>query len=235
MSLQSSGIETISVIIPAINEAEQIAGAVTSALSGGAAQVFVVDGGSTDATVRLASQSGAVVLDAPAGRARQMNLGAERAEGSILLFLHADCRLPNDYVVQIAKGLLNSPASQAGVFRQRIAAKGVTYRFLEWGNTRRVLWYGLAYGDQAIWIRRETFAAMGGFPDVPLMEDYIFSEHFRKKNKFLVLPGPVEVNPRRWQKNGVIRQTLKNWRIIRDYRRGVPLEELKTRYHRHDQ
>lgn len=164
-----------------------------------------------------------------------MNLGAERAEGSFLLFLHADCRLPNTFAVQNIKGLSKSPTSPPGIFRQRMMAKGLAYRALEWGNALRVRTFGPAYGDQAIWIRRETFAAMGGFPEVPLMEDYIFSEHFRKKNKFLVLPGPVEVSPRRWQKNGVIRQTLKNWRVIRDYRRGVPLEELKKRYHRHDQ
>lgn len=224
----------ISVIIPAINEERSIKAAIRSA-STQLTEVIVVDGGSTDATREVASESGARVLDALPGRARQMNQGAIAAAGDTLLFLHADCLLPVGFDNQIVIRRAQS-ASKVGIFSQRIDAVGFPYRMLEFGNRFRTRYFGLGYGDQGIWIARDLFDEIGRFEEVPLMEDFLLSRRLRARGvRMVILPGPIQVSPRRWQKHGVIRQTLRNWGIIFRYQRGVPLDTLATIYRRHDQ
>ena len=224
---------TIAVLIPAINEQAHIGSAVQSAVLGGASEVIVADGGSVDQTEEIAAASGARVLRSTPGRGVQMNFAARQSMADVLLFLHADNRLPNDFVGQIQNAITN-PQTQAGVFRQQIEGSSPFLRVLAWGNEKRVRWRNLAYGDQGIWVRRAIYEELGGFPEVPLMEDYIFSERLRKKFRFAILPGPLAVSSRRWQQRGIVGQTLLNWRIIAAYKRGHSLDELSSLYRRHD-
>lgn len=223
----------LSIIIPAINEAAHIERAVASAWRAGAAQVIVADGGSGDGTAALAADAGAAIVACPAGRARQQNAGAKQAAGDVLLFLHADNWLAAGVADQIAKALAASRGMH-GALRQRIDAAGPAYRMLERGNAERVRWLGLPYGDQAIFVRREAFEAAGGFLEVPLMEDVLLARQLRQRSWPLLLPGPVHVSPRRWQRHGIVRQTLRNWSLLAALALGVSPQRLAEHYRRHD-
>lgn len=223
----------LSVIIPAINEAAHISSAVKSAWDAGATEVLVSDGGSGDDTAQLAAAAGARVIVGPPGRALQQNGAASEATGDVLLFLHADNALPVDAIVQIESALARSKTFH-GAFRQRIQAAGMGYRLLERGNAARVRWLGLPYGDQAIFIRRNIFEDAGGFPEVPLMEDLILMRRLRRRAWPVLLPGPLLVSPRRWQRHGILRQTLRNWRLTAAYSLGSSPEQLAQQYRRHD-
>lgn len=223
----------IAVVIPAINEQTNVGEAVQSAIRGGADEVIIADGGSTDETATMARAAGAKVISSRPGRGAQMNAAARESTAEVLLFLHADNRLPTDFAQQIQSAVAD-PRIQAGVFRQRIEGASPLFRLLAWGNEQRVRWKNLAYGDQAIWVRRTIFEELGGFPEVPLMEDYIFSERLRQQYRFVILPGPLTVSSRRWQQRGIIGQTLLNWRIIAAYKQGKSLDELSLLYRRHD-
>jgi rSAM/selenodomain-associated transferase 2 len=224
----------VSVVIPAVNEADCIGTAALSAWDAGAVEVIVVDGGSTDDTRRLAKRLDCQVLEGPPGRAVQQNLGAARATGDVLLFLHADNFLGKNAVRQIHQALQNERV-QGGAFRQQIDAAGWLYRLLERGNAWRVRWQGIPYGDQAIFLRRDVFERLGGFPPVDLMEDFVLMRKLRKIAWPVLLPGPVCVSARRWKRYGVVRQTLRNWRLVTLYRCGVPPHWLAKRYTRHDE
>jgi rSAM/selenodomain-associated transferase 2 len=223
----------IAVVIPAINEQARISDAVQSAIRGGAEEVIVADGGSTDDTATMARSAGARVISSRLGRGVQMNAGASESTAEVLLFLHADNRLPKDFARQIQSAVA-VPRIQAGVFRQKIEGASPMFRLLAWGNEQRVQWKNLAYGDQGIWVRRRIFEELGRFPEVPLMEDYIFSERLRQQHRFVILPGPLILSSRRWHRRGIVGQTLLNWRIIAAYKQGKSLDELSSLYRRHD-
>ncbi len=222
----------ISIIIPAINEAQNIAQAVTHAWQLGATEVIVVDGGSDDGTDEIARAHGCQVLQSDVGRGVQQNVGARQATGDILLFHHADAWLDAAAGQQIRAALTNAKVV-CGAFEQRIIANGLRYRALERGNAWRVRLRGLAYGDQGIFMRRQTFFDLGQFSEVPIMEDLILMRNARRVGWPILLPGPIHVNPRRWQQNGVVRQTLRNWSLVVSYSLGVPATKLAQRYPRH--
>ncbi|QDS94065.1 N-glycosyltransferase [Roseimaritima multifibrata] len=226
---------SISVIIPAINEAETIERAVRSAMEQDAGEVIVVDGGSDDGTQRLAGQAGAVVLQSAPGRATQQNLGFHASRFPILLFLHADNWLGADSLQQVADALDAAPKRWGGGFRQQIDSPRWIYRTLEWGDAARVRYRGLPFGDQGIFVRRSVFEAEGGFPEVPLMEDLILMQRLKKQAWPLLLPGPVHVGTRRWESRGVIRQTLRNFALQIGYACGKSPQQLAGYYPRHDQ
>lgn len=223
----------VTVIIPALNEREKIARAVTSAWALQPHEVLVVDGGSRDETCALAAAAGARVLSALPGRALQQNVGAREATGDVLLFLHADTWLDATGVEQI-RAALADPTVLGGCFRQAIAAPGVIYRLLEQGNALRVRWRGIPYGDQGIFLRRETFEQLGGFPETQLLEDLLLMRRLRQRAWPVLLPGPLGVSPRRWQKHGPVRQTCRNWLILLAARLGVAPDRLAQFYRRHD-
>lgn len=223
----------LSVLIPALNEAAQIERAVASAWMAGAGEVVVADGGSGDDTANLAAAAEAKVVLCPPGRAAQQNAAAQQASGDVFLFLHADNWLEADTAAQIERALAD-PRRLHGALLQRIDAEGLLYRTLERGNAERVRWLGLPYGDQAIFIRREAFESAGGFPDAPLMEDVLLMQRLRRRAWPLLLPGPVHVSPRRWQKHGVIRQTLRNWSLLAAFSLGTSPQRLAAWYARHD-
>lgn len=220
----------VSVIIPALNEAANIVRAVTSAQASGADEVIVADGGSGDETCVLAELSGARVVSSPRGRAVQQNAGARGATGDVLLFLHADNWLGRDAISQIRSAVNRRKNKLCGAFQQKIEAAPFIYRLLERGNAERVRWLGLPYGDQAIFVSRDLFDGVGGFPEEPFLEDVLLMQRLRRLSWPLLLPGPVYVSPRRWEQRGVLQQMLRNWAILAAFSLGASPQKLANWY-----
>lgn len=219
----------VSVIIPALNEAELIAQAIASAQKANVHEVIVADGGSTDTTSDIATESGARVIFCQSGRSVQQNAAAKIASGEVLLFLHADSQLPSDAVTSITSAL-SATEIVAGAFEHQIDQPGSLYRLIERGNALRVRWFDMPYGDQAIFVRRQLFEQINGFPVSSLMEDVLLMRQIRRRGKIVLLPGPLITSARRWQQNGVLRQTLTNWFILAAERCGISPDRLVTFY-----
>lgn len=195
-------------------------------------EVTVVDGGSSDATVALARAGGAAVVTAPTGRASQMNLGARRARGEWLCFLHADVRLPaqaRDDLVRVAVGT----GAEAAVWRLAIDGPGWWLRVVEYGALIRDRVGGFPYGDQGMLVRRPLFERLGGFPDVPVMEDVAFARTVRRATALRRLPSPVLVSARRWEAEGPYRTWLRNSALLGAYLLGAPAHRLARWYPPH--
>lgn len=220
---------SLSVIIPTLNEESQIAATISAAREVGCREIIVVDGGSRDATVSRA-QAADRVLNSQPGRGTQQNCGASVATGEILLFLHADCQLSPGYARDILRLMAAHPQIAAGCFRQQIDSPQRIYRCLEWGNLQRVLWFQMAYGDQGIFIRKAIFDEIGQFPNWPLMEDVGLMQRLRGRYRFAVLNTPLTVSPRRWERQGVFGQTLRNWLLLTLFAWGVSPDYLAKLY-----
>ena len=222
----------LSVIIPALNEAANISRSIHTAWTAGANEVIVVDGGSDDATPWLAATAKCKLLESACGRATQQNVGARAANGDVLLFLHADNWLAAAVAEQIDAALAD-PRRVCGALRQKIEAQGPAYRLLEFGNNLRVRLFGMPYGDQAIFVKRSVFEDVGGFSEVPLMEDVLLMQRLRRLAWPVLLPGPVYVSPRRWERNGITRQTLRNWWLLARFTCGASPQTLAKNYSPH--
>ena len=219
----------VSIVIPVLNEEARIATAIERAWAAGGSQVIVVDGGSKDETAEIARDARCQFLASPPGRAQQQNFGAAEATGEVLLFLHADTWLAKGAAAQIPPAL-RDPRVVCGAFLQAIDAEGRAYRLLERGNALRARVLGLAYGDQGIFVLRKTFQAIGGFPKVRLMEDLLLMRTLRTLHPPRLLPGPLHVSPRRWQQEGVVGRTLRNWSLLAAESLGVPPDRLAQFY-----
>jgi rSAM/selenodomain-associated transferase 2 len=217
-----------SVIIPTLNEADRIEATIARTRELGPCEIIVADGGSTDGTRELASGAN-LALQTPRGRAVQQNAGAAVAHGDVLLFLHADCWLEAG-ALEAIQASLSDARTVGGCFRQTIDAPGIAYRVLEFGNALRVRTLGWAYGDQGLFVRREVFTALGGFPELPIMEDLYFTKRLKRAGRFQLLPQRLHVSPRRWEQAGIVRQTLRNWRLIALAHCGVSPERLARQY-----
>lgn len=218
----------ISVVIPTLDEADRIADLIAATRSLGDCEIVVVDGGSTDGTPALA-EAADVCLTAPQGRAVQQNAGAAAARGDVLLFLHADCRLePGGF--EAVRQALSDPRCVGGCFRQRIDASGLRYRLLERGNAWRVRLWKWAYGDQGIFVRRDVFERVGGFPETSLMEDLYLMKRLKREGRFELANARIHVSPRRWRQHGVVRQTLQNWSFLALAHCGVAPDRLARFY-----
>ncbi len=189
------------------------------------ADVIVVDGESTDRTRDVARASGAKVLTSAPGRGEQQNLGARVATGDVLLFLHADTHLPSDFAEQIATALRKSEVS-AGAFRLRIDAPGRPFRLVEQLANWRSRVFQLPYGDQAIFLKAETFRDSGGFADIPLMEDFDLMRRLRRLGRIELTPAAVTTSARRWRKLGVWRATWTNQLCILAHLLGVSCHRI---------
>jgi rSAM/selenodomain-associated transferase 2 len=192
-------------------------------------QVIVVDGGSADATCEAARQLGALVLTAPRGRGSQLRAGADAATAPLLCFLHADVRLDPPalrHIERIAE--LGPPGAYA--FRLAIDRPGAAYRLVECGANLRSAWGRLPYGDQGLLVRRADYDAAGGYPALPIMEDVALVRALRRVAQVRLLPCAVRVSARRWERDGVLRRTLSNWRLLAAYLLGTPVERLARHY-----
>jgi len=221
----------ISIVVPVLDEAAAI-GPALQALQGWRSdghEVIVVDGGSSDATATLAATGADRVLTAPRGRAAQMNAGAAAARADILLFLHADTRLPPDAAGVIVAAVVDGRADW-GRFDVVIAGESgwlpVVARLMNW----RSRWTGIATGDQAIFVRRAAFDAVGGYPVQPLMEDIELSRRLRRRGPPACLRQRVVTSGRRWDRRGAWRTIVLMWQLRLMYWLGTPADRLARRY-----
>jgi hypothetical protein len=221
---------TISVIIPTLNEADGIAAALAPLFgSFPVAEVIVVDGGSTDGTQNKALACGAKVIAAAGGRAQQMNAGAAVASGNILLFLHADTRLPVGFQKQVRQGL-GLPGVVGGAFQFRLDGEAGVFHFLERLTNWRARRLQMPYGDQALFMRAQAFRSLGGFPEMPIMEDFELVRRLKQRGRICILPAPAITSARRWKKRGIIKTTTLNQIVIIGYYLGVSPQTLARWY-----
>jgi len=228
----------ISIVIPALDEEASIARAIRSCREAGPCEVVVVDGGSRDRTVEIARARADAVIIAPRGRASQMNAGAAVARGGVLLFLHADTLLPGGSVPAVL-GALRDPAVIGGAFRVRLVASAGAGRYVRaaLGVTGRMIGARACVaraftGDQAIFARAEAFRAVGGYPEIPLMEDVELSRRIRRAGKTVLLPLRVETSGRRWEAWGPLRTVLFMWRLRIGYLLGMTPAQCAQAYGR---
>ncbi len=218
----------VSVIIPTLNEEGCIAPTIRHLRMQEPTEIIVVDGGSIDATVERAAEAD-LLLHGCGGRAGQMNLGASHATGDVLVFLHADCALEPGALAD-ARQILQRPTVAAGCFTMRVSAAGLLYRSIDYCASARVRLTGLIYGDQGLFIRRDLFERLEGFPPVKLMEDVFISRRLRGHGRVVVASRQIFVSPRRWQKVGLVRQTLRNWTLTALAAGGVHPDSLARYY-----
>jgi rSAM/selenodomain-associated transferase 2 len=219
---------SVSVIIPTLNEESCLGETLAALKPQRPCEIIVADGGSTDGT-RWAAAGADVFLDAPRGRAAQMNAGAARAGGDVLLFLHADC-VPERGALEEAERLLRRPGVAAGCFRMRVRARGPLYRLIDACAAARVRLTGLAYGDQGLFVYHELFRRVGGFPALRLMEDVFLSRALARRGRVVVASRHLMVSPRRWQRAGLARQTLRNWMLTALAAGGIHPDRLARFY-----
>jgi rSAM/selenodomain-associated transferase 2 len=219
----------IAVVIPALDEAETIGEAVESAedARGGspiddelAIEIVVVDGGSRDRTADRARAAGARVLTSPPGRALQLETGWRATEGEVVLFLHADTRLPRGWAGAVRDALAD-PAVAGGAFRLRFAERSPGLAIVEWGAALRARWAGLPYGDQALFARRAALVACGGVAPVPIAEDLDLVRALRREGRLALLPLAVATSARRYRRRGVFRTWLRHAVALVAWRLGV--------------
>ena len=213
-----------SVVIPTRNEADRIGATIRSALQPGV-EVIVADGGSTDATKEIASAAGARVIEAPRGRGPQLNAGAEVARGRILIFLHGDTLLPDNYLNAVRRSMTDRRVA-LGAFRLQIDHPGGFLRLVETAVRLRSTWLGLPYGDQAMFLRAETFRRLGGFAAIPLMEDVDLVARARKIGSIRIVSEAVITSGRRWEDAGGLRMTAINLTCLTGHHLGIPPDRL---------
>jgi rSAM/selenodomain-associated transferase 2 len=216
----------LSIVVPALDEAASISDAVRDALAQ-ADEAIVVDGGSRDGTGVLAAAAGARVLQAPRGRASQMNAGAAVAQGDVLLFLHADCRLPAGAgdAVRAAVG------ARWGRFDVRLDSPRASLAVVGAMMNLRSRLSGIATGDQALFIDRALWEALGGYAPIPLMEDVELCTRLRRVARCACLRERVTVSARRWETRGIVRTVVAMWAWRAAYALGVSPARLHRRYY----
>jgi rSAM/selenodomain-associated transferase 2 len=219
----------ISVIIPTLNEEKTIASSLRALSALEPQQIIVVDGGSTDRTVEICRQFAVEVADSERGRARQMNCGAALASGDVLLFLHADTRLPASAFPDVATAL-DDPRCLGGRFDVKIEGAHWMLKVVGTLISYRSRMTKVGTGDQAIFVRREVFQQLGGYPDIPLMEDVVFSRALKRVGDVACLHSRVVTSARRWESDGIWRTILKMWMLKFFYLAGVSPARLKQFY-----
>ena len=228
----------LTVIIPTLDEETTIAPAIRSCREAGPCEVIVADGGSRDRTVEIARGEADAVIAAPRGRASQMNAGAAAARGKALLFLHADTLLPGGSVKAVL-GALQNPEVAGGAFRVRLVASPDAGRYVRAAlriTGRSIGWRaGVARaftGDQAIFMRAEAFRDVGGYPEIPLMEDVELSRRMRRRGRTVLLPLRVRTSGRRWEAWGPLRTVLFMWLLRIGYLLGRTPSRCAEAYRR---
>ena len=228
-SIKSAGIQS-SIIIPCLNESGTLGHTLTNLLSSlqdpSQAEIIVCDGGSQDDTLDVARQFPVVILTSRPGRARQMNRAAQKATGDWLLFLHSDTRLPVNW-----EQLIQQSRSDWGRFDVRLSGQHFVFRVIEKTINLRSRITSIATGDQALFFRRDFFNQLGGFPEIPLMEDIAMSQQARRLASPCCVREPVVTSSRRWEHNGIVRTILLMWWLRLAYWLGVKPETLYRLYY----
>ena len=229
--LERASNQSLSVIIPALNEENHIRPTLEHIGKISHGEVIVVDGGSTDNTVQIAKECGARVLSSRPSRGGQMNAGASEAAGDLLLFLHADTILPDNFL-SLIRQQMTSPEVVGGSFALKIQPSTPLLSYIERNVTWRTRLFRLPYGDQAIFVRASLFRLMGGYADIPLMEDVEFVRRLRKIGKIAFVPVPVITSSRRYAKTGALRAILKNKLVLFGYYLKVSPSRLAQFYYK---
>lgn len=222
----SGVLSSVSIVMPVLDDAGAIERTLASMPLG--PEVIVVDGGSADETVDVAESFGADVVASERGRGRQMNVGAERANGDILVFLHADTLLPSNFAAVMAD--FESSACVWGRFDVQLSGRRMMFRLIGLLMNWRSRFTGICTGDQAIFVRRSAFETAGGFAEIPLMEDIEFSRRMREQTWPYCPHARVVTSSRRWEENGMWRTILLMWRLRLSYFLGASPESLARQY-----
>jgi len=219
----------ISVIVPVLNEEKTIASALRALLQLSPHEIIVVDGGSADRTAEICRSLSIKILSWERGRARQMNFGARQATGDVLLFLHADTRLPKTAFADIATAL-GDPRCLGGRFDVELEGSHPMLKIVGALINYRSRATKIGTGDQAIFVRREAFERIGGYPDIPLMEDVALCRALKRLGGVACLRTRVMTSARRWESDGVWRTILRMWTLKILYLAGVSPARLKQFY-----
>ena len=229
----------VSVIVPVLNDAAQLDGLLSSLpppADPTAMEVIVVSGMAEDPSLDALHPRFPHVrwTSTRAGRGHQMNHGARRASGRWLLFVHADSRLSPGWHEEIRRANENT-IFVGGSFRFRLQSDELWARVIDWGVKKRVRWLGLPFGDQALFARRDVFRAIGGYRSLPLMEDVDFVRQLQHRGRLWYSSLPVQVSPRRWQRDGWVRRSAENVMLLSMFLAGVDPQRLARRYYRGEQ
>ena len=223
-----------SIIIPVLHEAENINPLIEHIHSIGKGidyEIIVVDGSPTHNTISAVKDDNIISIASEAGRARQMNRGAEAAHGDVLIFLHADTRFPEKAFEKISEALQDN-IYVGGAFSLGMDTERKSLKFIAWTANVRVWFTRVPFGDHAIFLKRTFFQEIGGYNDIPLMEDVELMERIRKAGeKIIILKDKVKTSPRKWEKGGVFRTTLRNHIIRKLYYLGVSPNTLHRMYY----
>jgi len=223
----------ISIIMPVLNEASTInktVGSIAESHYSGEFEIIIVDGSSHGDTLNAVEEKDVKKVISKKGRSSQMNKGASLASGEILLFLHADTELPEG-ALSVISSVVEKDGFVGGAFDLAIRSDKFIFRVIEKAASLRTRITRIPYGDQAIFMRKDYFNAMGGFKEIPLMEDVEFMTRVKKSgNKIHIIPEKVRTSPRRWEKEGIIYCTFRNWLLIVLYTLGFPPEKLVKLY-----
>jgi len=232
--------QRLSIIIPVLNEERSLARILSAFESWErtTSEIIVVDGGSTDRTLEIAGDYPCTVISAAMGRASQMNAGVNYATGEILLFLHADTTLPAA-AAQLIEEALHKEVGDSKEFKRadwgwfdvRLDGDGFAFRAIEWFMTVRARLTRVCTGDQALFVRRDLFEAVGRFPELPLMEDVALSKTLRRAARARPIVKRVTTSSRRWQAQGVVRTVLLMWELRLRYFLGESPQALHKRYY----
>lgn len=218
----------VTVVIPTRNEEQHVAAAIASAFAGGASEVIVSDGGSSDATRSLAAAAGARILTGETMRSRQLNRGAAAANGECILFLHADTLLPQGAADAVADAIASG--AEFGGFRLAFRESSRRLRFAAALINFRTRITRSPWGDQAQFVRRDRFLECGGFREIPIMEDYDLARRMKRRGRVALLPLTVMTSGRRFLEKGLMRTSAINWSIIVRWHLGTDPERLAKLY-----
>ncbi len=221
--------ETISLIIPTLNEEKQIGETLRAVGENRAVDIIVADGGSSDETVSIARKFGCKVITSPTGRGVQMNAGAAIAEGDILLFLHADTKLPGKWDRLVRETFENEEVA-GSAFRFSIERASPPFSLISFAVNMRSALTSLPYGDQAIAVRKSVFSKVGGYRPIPIMEDVEMVRAVRRLGKLKIIEAAVSTSARRWEKEGWLKVSLRNQILLFSYLAGVSPERLYRFY-----
>jgi rSAM/selenodomain-associated transferase 2 len=222
----------LSIVIPVLNEADGIEDFLSSlqSLRQAGHEIIVANGGSSDRTAERAAPLVDQIIQCPRGRAAQMNAGATLAHGDVLLFLHADCQLPDGAAILILDGLKRHQR-RWGRFDIKLSGDRFMFRVVEWFMNTRSRLSHISTGDQALFVERELFTSIGSFPLIPLMEDIAMTKQLKQIGAPLCVNATITTSSRRWEKNGVWHTIWLMWRLRYAYWRGVDPVDLARIYY----